>query len=126
MGRFLLGIGLMAALFALGFWTATAMDDLHTPISEILEEAASESLSGNFENAIALAQQAYTRWQHHWHHTASVSDHTPMDEIDGLFAQIKTYANAGLKEEFAAYCARLALWIDAVGDAHQLTWWNLL
>jgi len=126
MGRFWLGIGLILSLLVLGLWNAAAMDQLHRPISQTLEKAASLSLSGEAEQGFALAQQAKDHWQQHWRSIASVSDHTPMDEIDGLFAQMERYAQAGDPVEFAAHCARLALRIDAVGDAHQLTWWNLL
>lgn len=126
MGRFWLGVGLMAVLLALGLWNAAAMEDLHDPISRTLEEAAQQTLSGNTQSGIALARQARGRWAGNWRRTASVSDHTPMDEIDGLFAQLEVYAKSEKPTEFAAYCAQLAARIDAVGDAHQFTWWNLL
>ena len=126
MGRFWLGIGLMAALLALGLWTADAMEDLHEPISHTLQKAAQESLSGDLQKGFALARQARGRWEGNWRRTAAVADHTPMDEIDGLFAQMEIYAQAQQPTEFAAYCARLSAQINAVGDAHQFTWWNLL
>lgn len=126
MGRFWLGLGLMVVLLALGLWTASAMGDLHEPISGTLQKAAEQCLSGNAENGFSLARQAQRRWEGSWRRTAAVADHTPMDEIDGLFAQMETYAKAGKELEFAAYCSRLAARISAVGDAHQFTWWNLL
>ena len=126
MGRLWLGIGLMMALLALGLWTASAMAELHGPISQTLEEAAAQSLSGDLEGGVMLARKAKARWEENWRRTAAVSDHTPMDEIDGLFAQVESYAAAGQALEFAAHCARLAQRIEAVGDAHKFTWWNLL
>ncbi len=126
MGRLWLGVGLMAVLLTLGLWTASAMDELHGPISHTLEEAAAQSLADNLDGGITLAMQAKRDWQTHWRCTAAVSDHTPMDEIDGLFAQMESYAASGQTTEFAAYCARLAQRVAAVGDAHKFTWWNLL
>lgn len=126
MGRFLLGIGLLILLFAAGIWVAFFMDALHTPISDTLEKAAQQAVSGEWEQSISLARQAREYWEHHWHLTAAVADHTPMDEIDGLFAQADIYASQGAVTEFAAYCARLAKRIEAIEDAQGLTWWNLL
>ncbi len=126
MGRFWLGIGILVLFLVLGFWTGHTMDDVHQTISQTLENAATKSLSGDLTEGIALAQQAQSQWQSHWHGTASVADHAPMDEIDGLFAQLETYGKAGLTETFAAYCARLSQLVSAMGEAHSFTWWNLL
>ena len=126
MGRFWLGVGLLVALLTLSVWTASSMEDLHGPISQTLELAAEQSLSGDLEGGVLLARKAKARWDGNWRRTAAVSDHTPMDEIDGLFAQMESYAAAGRAVEFSAHCARLAERIEAVGDAHKFTWWNLL
>ena len=126
MGRLFLGIGLLLLLLALGIWVAVAMNDLHTPVTDMLETAAQQAMAGDLEQGISLARQAKDHWSYHWRRTASVSDHTPMDEIDGLFAQMDVYAQTGMVTEFAAYCTRLAELIDCISDAHSLTWWNLL
>ncbi len=126
MGRFWLGIGMLALFLILGLWVTYAMDNVHSEISQTLDGAAAQTLSGDLAEGIALVGQAKDQWQAHWHGTASVADHAPMDEIDGLFAQLETYGQAGLSEEFAAYCARLSNLVTAVGEAHSLTWWNLL
>lgn len=126
MARLYLGIGLLVALLVLGLWVAGSMDDLHSPIVKNLEQAAQLCLSGDFKEGAKLAQKAHGRWAGNWRRIAAVSDHTPMDEIDGLFAQAEFYAQSGNATEFAAHCARLAQRIEAVSDAQRLTWWNLL
>ncbi len=126
MRRFLLGAGLLALLLALGLWISFSMNRLHRTISQTLTEAAQLTLSGELDAGHDLAQGAQQVWDSHWHSTASVADHAPMDEIDGLFAQLETYAQAGQTAAFAANCTRLATLIEAVGEAHSLTWWNLL
>ena len=126
MGRFWLGIGILVVFLVLGFWVTYAMDNVHSEISKTLDDAVAQTLGGDLTEGIALARQAKDRWQSHWRGTASVADHAPMDEIDGLFAQLETYGQAGLSGEFAAYCARLSNLVIAVGEAHSLTWWNLL
>lgn len=126
MGRFWLGVGILVLFLVLGIWVAHAMDDVHQTIAQTLDDAAAQSLSGDLAEGIALVQQAKSNWQSHWRSTASVADHEPMDEIDGLFAQLEVYGKAGLAADFATYCARLSQLVTAVAEAHALNWWNLL
>ena len=115
MGRFLLGIGLMLALLAAGLFVSHAAEDIHTPVSALLIQAAEA------EDPVA-AMAAREKWGSHWHAAAAFSDHAPMDEIDGLFAQLEDKSGT----ELAALCRRIASLVSAVAEAHKLTWWNLL
>lgn len=126
MNRFWLGIGLLVLLLALSLWVTVEMTAIHDPISETLEKASRQTLSGDFFGGIASAQQAQKDWEQHRHATASVADHAPMDEIDGLFAELEIYARTGETQHFAATCAQLSRLIYAMGEAHGLGWWNLL
>lgn len=126
MGRFWLGIGILAAFLGLSLYVAAAADETNQQISGILEQAAQDALAGDLDKAVTLAQQAQTQWQKNWHSTAAVADHAPMDEIDGIFNQTFAFAAAGSAQDFAACCARLSGLVAAVGEAHSLSWWNLL
>lgn len=121
MGRFLLGVGLMVSILLGGLFVWHAAEAIHTPVSAALESAAEAAETGDTERAISQAVAARALWQEKWHASAAFSDHAPMDEIDGLFAQIE---NSGT--ELAALCRRIATLISAVAEAHSLTWWNLL
>lgn len=126
MGRFCFGIGILVLFLVLGLWVSYAMNNVHQSIGETLDQAAVQALDGDLESGFLLAQQARSHWQAHWNSTASVADHAPMDEIDGLFAQLDAYRQSERPDDFAAYCARLSALVMAVGEAHSLTWWNLL
>lgn len=126
MGRFWLGVGILLVFLALGLWIAGSMDGIHQQICATLDQAAQHIVSGDLDTGIALVRQAQECWQHNWHGIAAVADHEPMDEIDSLFAQLELYGTVGQQVEFAAYCTRLSQLISAMGDAHTLTWWNLL
>lgn len=126
MKRFLLGIAILAVFLGLGLWTWQVMDHLHMDISQTLEQAAAQVLAGQTEQGISLALQAHERWQKNWHLTAFLADHAPMDEIDALFAQALCYADTGNTADFVSHCAQLAMLVEAVGEAHALSWWNLL
>ena len=126
MVRFWFGIGLLLVFLIFGLWVAEAMDSGHMQISSMLEQAADAMLDGDPSRGIELAQQAYRRWQYHWHATAAVADHAPMDEIDSLFSQLQLYGSVRHQVDFAAYCTRLSRLIRAMGETHTLNWWNIL
>ena len=126
MNRLWFGVGLLVLLLALSLWVTTAMLCVHKPIAESLEQASRQALSGDFPGGVATAQQAQRSWERHKHATASVADHAPMDEIDGLFAELEVYAQSQETVHFAAGCAQLAKLIHAMGEAHGLGWWNFL
>ena len=126
MKRFVLGICLLAVMLGLGLWVMFSMNAVNEPVSQLLESAAFTALNGDLTQGTQLANRARNTWDNCWHGTASAADHAPMDEIDSLFAQVAIYGQTGQAEEFAAHCARLSKLVKAVGEAHSLTWWNLL
>ena len=124
--HFWLGSGLLALLLALGIWISCSTGRIHEPICHTLEQAADAALKGDLDTGIRLMEQAQAEWTHHWHLTAAVADHEPMEEIDSLFSQTEIYARAADIPQFAAYCARLGSLLEAMADAHELRWWNLM
>lgn len=126
MNRGLLGFCILLAFLVLGLWSAKAMTDFHEPISTQLEQAAQMALTGDFQQATQTARQAKDQWDTHWGRVALLADHTPMDEIDGLFARLEAFADAGNANHFAACCNQLAVLLSATAEAHTLSWKNLL
>ena len=126
MGRFWLGIGLLALFLVFGIWTTVAMTDVHEPMSRTLSEASQATLDGDLETGITLARQAKESWERHRRWTAAVADQTPMDDIDSLFAEMEVYAEARETVHFAACCAQLSAMVRSMGDAHAFSWWNFL
>lgn len=126
MKRLWIGVGLLAGILILGFWSASAMNDIHTDISQQLTESAQAAQSSHWDRADGLAQQAHENWEDHWQFSAALADHTVLDEIDGLFAQAQVYRHSRDALQYAAVCAQLAKSIDALQEGHRLTWWNLL
>lgn len=124
--RFYIGVGLLVGLLILGMFTAWAVERCQMPMATAMEQASQAALSGDFQNGVTLAQEAKESWVSHWKGVASIADHTPMDEIDGLFAEMEVYAQAGEDVHFSACCSQLASLLRAVSDAHRLSWWNVL
>ena len=119
MTRFLFGIGLMLALLAAGLFVWHTAEDIHTPVSSLLMEAAE---APDTDTALSKALLAREKWDRTWHASAAFSDHAPMDEIDGLFAQLEDKSGT----ELTSLCRRIASLVSAVAEAHTLNWWNLL
>ena len=124
--HFYIGLGILLVFLVLGFLVAFCMSRVCDPISIQLENAAQQALSGDLDQGISLAADAKSRWSVSWKGIATVADHTPMDEIEELFAEIEVFAKAGDGEHFSACCARLSRLMEAMAEAHSLTWWNLL
>lgn len=126
MRRFWLGIALLVIFLGLGLWAAASMDSIHQPIAALLEQAAAAALREDWEGAEALSRNARDQWEFHRPVTACVADHTPMDEIDSLFAQLPIFVKEAESADFAAACAELSQKVQAMSAAHNLSWWNLL
>lgn len=124
--RFWLGSGILALFLVLGLLAAMGMEKIHAPAASYLEQAAQAALRGDMADGVGRAEQAETIWQKCRKLTASLSDHAPMEEIDSLFAQMRLYAQAGRADDFAAYCVRIARLVEAISEAHSISWQNLL
>lgn len=126
MNRCILGVLILAIFLMLGLWIAWGMDQMHLDVADNLSLASRQVISGQWEEGIALAKQAKTDWDRNWEKTACVADHAPMDEIDGLFAQLQAFETPEEAVHYSATCAQLSRLVEAVADAHRLNWWNLL
>ena len=126
MRRFVLGVVLLGLVLGGCLWITRMMKTAHGPISDKLEEAAQLAMKGDWEQGTALGREAQQLWQERRELTAAVVDHAPMDEIDGLFAQMDSFAAGGCTVEFAGLCARLAQLVKAVAEANSFAWWSFL
>lgn len=124
--RFYLGSGILLVFMILGIVVALSMDAACDPIARQLGDASREALFGDLEKGILLATEAKTNWSASWQGMATVADHTPIDEIEGLFAEMEVYAQARDSVHFGACCAQLSQLMEAMADAHAFSWWNLL
>ena len=124
--RFYLGLGLLVLFLISGLLVTFGLARVHGPTAEAFSQAAEAALEGNLSQGIALARQAKDRWLQFRRATASVADHTPMDEIEGLLAEAEVFAGAEDAEHFAACCAKLARLVQGIADAHSPDWENIL
>ena len=125
MKRSWIGFFLLVALLVGCALVTAAMGRIHTPIEDRLQQAAQYAMQDHWENAETCFREAEERWEKREHFRACFADHTPAEEIDGAFELLKTYCAARETVSFAGGCRQLARQVAAVGEAHELVWWNL-
>ena len=126
MNRLWIGLGILALLLVPGWWSVEWMERCQSQTAALLEQGASEVAQENWSAADDLLTDAERQWQRHWKFTASLADHTTLDEIDAEFAQLEIYRARRETTLCAAGCVHLAQQIRALEEAYRLTWWNLL
>lgn len=125
MKRLWIGIGLLAVMLLSGILTPVILEKSHTPVAKDLERAAETAMVDNWEASERFYRRAEQKWQKTRPVTASFTEHEPMDEIDALFAQLEVYAKARDQVAFSSTCVYLSSQVEALGDYHDLTFWNL-
>lgn len=124
MKRSWLGFGLLLVLLAAGLFTTRRMTAIHEPIEVQLQQAAYWSSLEDWETAEAFFQKAEKNWKKSEHFRSCFADHNPVEEIDAAFAMLRVYCAAEETVAFEGFCRELARKVAAVGEAHELVWWN--
>jgi len=126
MKRSWIGFILLILLLWGSLLSSGIMDRIHEPIGEALQQAAWCAMDGNWEKAQAFFRDAQENWKQKEHIRSCFADHTPVEEIDADFALLEVCCAARETISFSGGCLRLARQVAAVGEAHELVWWNLL
>lgn len=126
MKRLWIGIGLLAGILAAGLLIPEYLEFAHGPILDDLDRAAELAMEEQWDRAVYLTERAEEKWQKKRPVTASLTDHEPMDDIDGMFAQLKIYARTRDAAAFSGTCVYLRSQLNVLGDYHELNLWNLL
>lgn len=126
MTRFWISLLILALLLGGGFLIHHAIRFIHEPIAQDLEQAAHAAMQEDWSSALHLARRASARWHQFHHLTAAFADHTPMDELDQLFAQLPVFAHERENPHFSVTCQELSSLARAMAESHRFSWWNLL
>ena len=126
MTRGVIGIVLLLVLLAGGMFVEFTMDTVHSPIARELALAAQAGSDELWDTALLHQETAVKLWKRSWHLTAAFADHMPMEDIDSLFGSLPVYYTQREQTHYVAACRELARRVEAMADAHRLTWWNLL
>ena len=124
MRRCIFGAVLLLAIGLGCLWAGSALGRFTEPVCRDLELAREEALAGSWDGAREHSLAAQKAWTGKWHGLASAADHTPLEDIDDLFAQLAVCRRLEKREDFAILCAQLSRRLEAVSNAHTLRWWN--
>lgn len=126
MKRSWLGAALLLLLLGASLLSSWAMVRTQAPISRDLDQAAAWTLEEDWIQAVDQAREARSQWDRWLWLYSCFADHAPLEAVEAGFSQLEVFAAAGEKTAFAALCAQLARQVEAVGQAHALTWRNLV
>lgn len=126
MKRCAFALVLLGVLLAVSLWVTGYMDRTHAPLAEAVNRAGDQAAQGQWAGALAEFSQARERWESQRHLVAVFADHSSMEEVDALFAQLEVAGNFRDGPAFASLCAHLGEALQAIGEAHSPSWWNVL
>jgi hypothetical protein len=122
--RIWFGGALLGLLLILGILCAGFMEDSHLEQAQQLNRAADLAAAGNWNAAKTELSKAHESWDKRSTIIAGLSDHEPMDQIEGSFAQLKVFAQLEDAASFASSCRYLAKQLEALGKSHSLNLQN--
>ena len=125
MKRSWIGFVLLVVLLLGCLLVTKTMVDIHDPIESTLLQSAQQAMDGNWGRAEDLFHHAERDWKDKAHFRGCFADHTPVEEVDAAFAMLQVTCAAKDPVAFAGGCRSLARQVAAVGEAHELVWWNL-
>ena len=126
MKRSWIGFVLLLGMLLGGILVTRKMVSIHDPIEIQLQQAAQYALDSQWESAERLFREAEENWAREEHFRSCFADHNPVEEIDSNFEMLAVFCSTREKIAFAGGCRELARKVAAVGEAHELVWWNLL
>ena len=125
MKRSWIGFILLTVLLLGSLLVTKAMVDIHEPIESKLLQSAQTAMDGAWSQAQDLFYHARAEWEEKAHFRGCFADHNPVEEIDAAFAMLQVTCAARDPVAFAGGCRSLARQVAAVGEAHELVFWNL-
>lgn len=124
MNRIWFGAALLAALLIFGIGCAAFMEDTHLAQAAQLDRAADLAMSGNWKAAGTVFSDAQSSWERNRSVIAGFSDHGPMDQIEGIFAQLEVFVKIQDTASFCSSCRYLASQLEALGKSHSFNLQN--
>lgn len=121
MKRSWFGFALLMVILACALLVSWVMTSVHRPVSQSLQQAADFALAGDWEEARRAAKNAEQQWQAWNGVRLCFADHTPAQDIDSAFAELRAYSAKKVTADFAAACLSLKERVDAMGKAHGLS-----
>ena len=126
MNKLWLGLGLLAALLALGLGSLCLLTEHSSRAEAGLALAADAAEAGEMALACEYAAQVCRYWQAAVPAVDAVTSHEETDEIQRCLAELLAEGRSGRREEFLTLCARLRVMTAHLAEMERPRWYNLL
>ena len=126
MKKLWLGLGLLAALLALGLGSLRLLTARSGRAEAGLALAAEAAGAGDMAMACEYAAQVRQYWQDALPAVDAVTSHEETDEIRRCLAELLAEGRSGRREEFLALCARLRAMTAHLAEMERPRWYNIL
>lgn len=126
MKRFWTGIVIMALLLAACVGIAVWLERNNRPVAQNLQRASDCAADGQWDLAVEYALRAQARWNKTRKLTAALADHSVLEEVDSVFAQLRVYARLEETQAFCVLCSRLAVMTESIAQNDLPQWYVLL
>ena len=125
MKRSWIGFALLIVLLVLSLLVTGFMTRIHESIEMDLRQSGECALEKDWDSADLFYRRALRTWNKWAHLRACFADHNPVEDIDASFAALDIYRQTRETISYTAACAALSKQVAAVGEAHELVWWNV-
>ena len=125
MKRSWIGLGILLVLLAVSLLVTGFMTRIHEDLALELEQSAQCVREGDWDNTELFLRRANREWERWAHLRGCFADHGETEDIDASLAALEIWFQARDPDAYRAACAALTKQVEAVGEAHKLTWWNV-
>lgn len=117
------GAAALVLLLILGLLSSRRMEKF---CAEVADEVSRAGIAEDWSTAEALTDRAQKSWDRGRSLAAVLSDHDPLEQVDSLLALLDTALNRRDGPVFSDICTQLVQTLNALSEAHQLNFENLL
>lgn len=125
MKRSWIGFALLLVLLAVCLAVTVFMTRIHEDMALDLKQSEECALLGDWDNAALFLRRASRNWEKWEPLRSCFADHSETEDIDAALASLEIWCRIRDSAAYRASCAALTKQVEAVGEAHALTWWNV-
>lgn len=125
MKRSWIGLGLLVVLLVISLAVTGFMTRIHEEMALDLRQSAECALLGDWDNVQLFLRRTNRSWETWGHLRACFADHGETEKIDAALASVEIWRQSKDAVAYRAACAALIKQVEAMGEAHKLTWWNV-
>ena len=121
-----ISVALLAAIFCTALANTVYLSTFTQDLTDQLFFAQEKAAAGNWEEALALTQQAHQNWEKHGTYLHITLQHEDIDNVYLFFLQTEQFLSCQKEGEYAAANAALMGHLTLLREQEELTLKNIL